>query len=110
MLWANCCSTLLWHLAQVVGTLNLKMGDFGSLAARISCEPWQSVQTAAFSDPAATALPCTLSSYEINTCELCPLAAITNFCPWHTPQVAGILAWFTRDFGSEAGSTSCGLP
>ena len=43
--------TLSWHLAQVAGTLNLLIGDLGSLAPRMSCSPWQSVQTAAFSEP-----------------------------------------------------------
>jgi len=31
---------------------------------------WQSVHTAALSEPAATARPCTLSSYERNGCVL----------------------------------------
>src|ERR1700740_2977643 len=60
MLCAYCCFTLLWHLAQVPGTLGLWILDLGSLAGRISWLPWQSVQTAALVEPAATALPCTL--------------------------------------------------
>src|SRR5579862_3681134 len=62
MLCWNSLEIVSWHCPQVVGTLNLKIGDFASLASRISCVPWQSVQTAAFSDPAETACPCTLAS------------------------------------------------
>src|SRR5450631_36136 len=86
------------------------MGDLASLASRISCVPWQSVQTAAFSEPAATACPWTLCAYEATICALCPLSCITNFWLWQAPQVAGIFEWCTRDFGSLAGSNSCGLP
>src|SRR5581483_310267 len=82
--WMLCMNSVLmdsWHSAQVRGTLSLKIEDFGSTADRISWEPWQSVQTAALSDPAATALPWTLSWYDKNGCALCPLACITNFSP-----------------------------
>ena len=42
-------------------TANFEIGDLASLAGRISCAPWQSVHTAAFCDPLATARPCTLA-------------------------------------------------
>ncbi len=69
----------------------------------MSCSPWQSVQTAATPEPAATALPCTLSWYDVKGAELTPDDAITNFWPWHAPQVCGMLARATFDFGSLAG-------
>src|ERR1017187_7324024 len=110
MLCWNSFEIASWHCPHVVGTLNLKIGDFASFASRISCVPWQSVQTAAFSDPAATACPWTLISYEATICALCPPSCITNFWLWQAPQVAGMLVWCTRDFGSLAGSSSRGLP
>src|SRR5271157_950499 len=99
MLCTNSCSMLSWHLAQVSGTLSLAIGDLGSPAPRMSCSPWQSVQTAAVPEPAATALPCTLCWYEIKGAELTPDDAMTNFWPWHAPQVCGIFERATFDFG-----------
>src|SRR5271165_2734553 len=110
MLCTNSFSTLAWHLPQVAGTLNLAIGDSGSVPVRISCAPWQSVQTAACSDPPLTALPWTLCSYELKGAELTPLPAITSSLPWQEPQVAGMLTCATFDFGSLAGSTSWTLP
>jgi hypothetical protein len=51
-----------------------------------------------------------LCRYEEKGWALWPLASMTYFWPWQVPQVAGILAWLTRDFGSLAGNNSCGLP
>src|SRR5450631_1453713 len=110
MLRMNSVSTAWWHFPHVPGTLNLKIDDLGSLAARISCAPWQSVHTAAPSLPAATARPCTLCWYDMKGWALCPLASITNFCEWHCPHVAGTFAWFTLDFGSEDANRSCTPP
>src|SRR5579863_4111430 len=86
------------------------MGDLSSLAARISCAPWQSVHTAAFCEPFSIARPCTLAWYETKACALSPFDEVMNFCPWHRPQVTGMLAWLTGDAGSPGVRTSCALP
>src|SRR5271166_1167810 len=104
------CRTLSWHVAQVSGTLSLAIGDLGSPAPRMSCSPWQSVQTAAVPEPAATALPCTLCWYEVKGAELTPDDAMTNFSPWHAPQVRGMFERATFDLGSLHASISCTLP
>src|SRR3954451_10938728 len=108
----NSFFTLSWHLAQVFGTLNLKIGDLGLPAERMSCEPWQSVHTAALllSPFSAIDLPWTLSSYARKGVALWPLFSITNFCPWQVPQVAGTFVRWVRDWGSLDGSTSWILP
>lgn len=51
-----------------------------------------------------------LSEYEVAGCVLFPERAMTSFCPWHVAHVAGMLVWFTGDFGSVAASILCGLP
>src|SRR6516225_3152186 len=100
MLCSNSSLIFSWHLPQVAGTLNLETRDFGSLPLRMSCPPWQSVQTAAVSEPAPTALPCTLCWYAMKGAELRPLDSITNFWPWQVPQVCGMLLRAIFDLGS----------
>ena len=51
------------RVALAAGGRHVELVDrrTSSLAARISCAPWQSVQTAAFCEPFSMARPCTLS-------------------------------------------------
>src|SRR6516165_6221341 len=104
------CDTSAWHFAHVPGTLNLNTGDFGSPPIKISCVPWQSVHTAAFCDPPATAFPWTLCSYEPTVVLLTPLEPMTSSLEWQAPQVAGMLFCATFDLGSLARTMVWTLP
>ena len=59
------------------------------------CDSWQVEHTGPSALPAFSAVPCALSFHSRST----PL--------WQLPQVAGTLAWWVREPGSDFGSTSC---
>ena len=51
MLSLNWASTPLWQPPQVVRMLSWLIFDFGSVCGRMSCVPWQSLQTAETTSP-----------------------------------------------------------
>jgi len=77
-----------WQRPQVAGTLNLLISDLASLAGRMSCAPWQSVQTAACCEPFRDRAAVDALLVVDKLLQLLPVDSIRNFCPWQAPQVA----------------------
>jgi hypothetical protein len=83
-----------WQRPQVSGTLRAKTLEFATEARSTVCSPWQSVQTGAWSSPAAARAPWTLCRYA------------ARMPAWQEPQVDGRLRRATRDDGSVTRAVS----
>src|SRR5512139_186279 len=103
--------TLPWQVPQVSGMLARETALSGSFFGRMSCVPWQSVQTGTLSldlPVPCRGLPWMLSWYIAETLPPGTLPSLMSFSsPWQAPQVVSRFARLVFAASSEVALMSC---
>ena len=102
MLSTNSCRTLSWHLAQIAGTFELGNRSLGIAYAQNVVLTVTVGANCGCAELRRHRLPVNAFLNRREGGGTPPDEAMTNFWPWHAPQVFGTLARATLELGSLA--------